>query len=54
MLGLQGCQINHIPLETFEHMPKLKILDISYNSLRQLDGQVFKPLPQLTMVYLQE
>jgi len=46
-LGLSGCNISSVSLETFANVRELEWLDLSYNYLRSLEINILKLLPKL-------
>jgi len=51
-LGISGCNIRSVSVETFANVRELEWLDLSYNSLRSLDINTLKVLPKLSLVNL--
>ncbi|CAJ1956920.1 unnamed protein product [Sphenostylis stenocarpa] len=49
---LSSCVLLQIPLDSFEVVPKLQILDLSGNAASLLDGPAFSSLPYLQELYL--
>jgi len=54
LLGISGCNISSVSLETFVKVPSLECLDLSYNNLRGLDVYTLEVLPKLSVLYLHE
>jgi len=51
-LKISGCNISSVSVETFANITALERLDLSYNSLKNLDISILKTLPQLSTLYL--
>jgi len=52
-LGISGCNIRSVSVETFANVSELEQLDLSYNYLRSLDINTLKVLPKLSLVNLE-
>jgi len=51
-LGISGCNISSVTAETFANISELEWLDLSYNNLRNVDINILKTLPKLSVMYL--
>jgi Leucine-rich repeat (LRR) protein len=51
-LGIAGCNLRSVSVETFANVSELEQLDLSYNILKSLDIRILKALPQLSKLYL--
>ena len=51
-LGISGCNISSVSVETFANISTLEWLDLSYNNLRCVDVNILKTLPKLSALYL--
>jgi len=51
-LEISKCNISLVSVETFANVTALERLDLSYNSLRNLDISILKTLPKLSTLYL--
>ena len=52
LLGISGCNVSSVSVETFANVSALKQLDLSYNNLRSFDINILKVLPKLSELYL--
>lgn len=48
-LNLKGNKIKSMALETFQNLPELEDLDLSYNNLNSLDFTIFDQVGTLAM-----
>jgi len=51
-LGISGCNVSSVSVETFTNVSALKWLDLSFNNLRSVDIKLLKALPKLSALYL--
>ena len=51
-LAVSVCNISSVSIETFANVTSLEKLDLSYNSLKNLDISLLKALPKLSTLYL--
>jgi hypothetical protein len=51
-LGISGCNISSVSVETFANVSALEFLDLGENNLKSLDISILKALPQLYTLYL--
>jgi hypothetical protein len=51
-LGISGCNISSVSLQTFANVNALEFLDLSYNNLSSVDINIMKVLPELSEMYL--
>jgi len=51
-LGISGCNISSVSVETFANISTLESLDLSKNNLRSVDINILKTLPKLSVMYL--
>ena len=51
-LGISGCNIGSVSVETFANVTALERLDLSYNYLRSVDINLLKVLPKLSHLNL--
>jgi len=51
-LGISGCNIGSVSVETFANVTALAWLDLSNNCLRTLDINILKVLPKLSHLNL--
>jgi len=51
-LGISGCNVSSVSVETFANVTALEWLDLSYNNLRSLDVNILRALPTLSAMYL--
>jgi Leucine-rich repeat (LRR) protein len=51
-LRISNCNISSVSVETFANVTALERLDLSYNSLRNLNISILKALPKLSTLYL--
>jgi hypothetical protein len=51
-LGISGCNVISVSVETFANVSALEFLDLSYNNLRSVDINILKVLPKLSALYL--
>jgi len=52
VLGISGCNINSVSVETFANVSALGVLDLEYNYLSRVDINILKVLPELSAMYL--
>jgi len=52
ILGISGCNISSVSVETFANVSELEYLDLNYNYLKTLDINILKALPKLSHLYL--
>jgi hypothetical protein len=51
-LGISGCNINSVSVETFANVSALDVLDLRQNNMRRVDINILKGLPHLSAIYL--
>jgi Leucine-rich repeat (LRR) protein len=51
---ISGCNVSSVSAETFVNVSALEWLDLSYNSLRSVDINILKVLPNLSTIYLDD
>ena len=51
-LGISGCNISSVSVETFANVSELERLGLSYNNLRSVDINILRALPKLSAMYL--
>jgi len=51
-LEISNCNVSSVSVETFGNVTALERLDLSYNSLKNLDISILKALPKLSTLYL--
>lgn len=53
-LDLSNCGIGHLAPDTFEALPRLRILDLSSNMMIQLEMDLFEGLPNLGVLKIEK
>jgi Leucine-rich repeat (LRR) protein len=51
-LGIEGCNVRSVSVETFSNISALERLDMGYNHLMALNISILKSLPRLSTLYL--
>jgi Leucine-rich repeat (LRR) protein len=51
-LGISGCNVSSVSVETFAGVSELQAIDLSYNYLRNLDMNILRVLPKLSILKL--
>ena len=51
-LGISGCNVRSVSVETFANVSELQAIDLSYNNLKILDMNILKVVPKLSILRL--